>query len=444
MPHLRVPLCQFFVLAFNLSAFSLALFLGIYPAIVFSGIFSAALPLTFFGKNIFVALPSLAFIAWSSYLSIFSASPRISRYLIFGCWSIIFLWNLFFDPLVLGQSQSILDCLYLLNLPSAWLLAHSLSLTKSSQLKSLNLVIVISIVVAGLLHINYIFFPDLAIIDIGDGVASFNLESVTTRSMLLNPSMHGSIVVLGMLAVYASWRDEIYFYSSKFLALFLVVLMYSSLFYGQSRTPLFAGSVVLLVFLYQFFLQKSGWCFLLILGFVVSLVLNVVFQGGIIMVYLNNLISRGDLYESGDRDLKLFLSIELAFSSVKSFLFGLSNTVVASASLSGVAVSDNSFFHLALRFGVPVSALFYCINFAIARIYGFFSFSRVLLSCFVLVNLALTNSILWQPFILPAVVLFVALPSSRTLIGSSHLDVLQSARGSVLIAGVSKDQRVVA
>jgi hypothetical protein len=411
--------------AFNLSAASLALFVGIYPALVFSGIFSAALPLTLFGKNIFVALPSLAFIGWSSYLSIFSASPRISRYLVLGSWTIIFLWNLFFDPLVLGHSRSILDCLYLLNLPSAWLLADSLSLTKSNRLKALNLIVFISAIAAIALHVNYIFFPNIAIMDAGYGSAEFNFEADTTRSMLFNPSMHGSIVAIGMIAVYASWRSKINFYSSYFASLFIIVVMYSSLFYGQSRTPFLAGSIIILFFFWQSLLHKSGWHLLLMLWLMASLALGDAFRGSIILDYLDKFLNRADIYGAGDRDLKLLLSIDLAFDSVRNFLFGLPPAIAASSFLNGVGVSDNSFFHLALQFGVPASASFYYINFAIARIYGFFSLSRVLLSCLMLSNLALTNSILWQPFLLGAVVLFVALPHSRTLLGSSHSDLLQ-------------------
>ena len=399
---------------FNQSGFSLALFLAIYPAIVFSSLFSAVLPITFIGKNIFVALPSLAFILWSCLLGVFSASPRISRYLLIGCLSIIFLWYSFFDPLLLGQHQSFLDSLYLLNLPCSWLLAHSLSMTKSSQLKSLNLIIFISCITSIVFHVNYIFFPNLAIMDMGNGTAGLNFETPTTRSMLLNPSMHGSIVVLGLLAVYASWRGRINFYSSKFVSLFIIVMMYSSLLYGQSRAPFLVGSIIVLVFLWQSLLQRPGWHSLLMLGLMASLVFGDVFRSNIILDSLDKFLNRGDFYGSGDRDLKLLLSIDLAFDSVRNFLFGLPRAVVASASLNGVKVSDNSFFQLALQFGVPASALYYYMNFAIARIYGFFSLSRALLSCLMVSNLVLTNSILWQSFLLGAVVLFVALPRSRT------------------------------
>ncbi len=332
-----------------------------------------------------------------------------------GVLAIILLWSFLMRPIFLDQSEAMMAYVYLLAAPCAWLFECSFRSSQSVRLRAVRVIVFVSIATSVVLHVNYLFVPNLSIFHAGEGIAQFKLDTSTTRSMLLNPSMHGSIVVLGMIALLACLRTRLNILGSHSAAVVFILLMFSSLFYGQSRTPLVFGGIVLVAFVYC----SMSWRALAVLsvGFAMTIPLFDQ-QAHSFVQYIGHFLARGDLLELGGRDIKFQLSLMLLFDSFPSLLIGLPSSVLESASLSGYQVSDNSFFLVAFGFGVPVSFCYYACNFAIAGYRSFLSLSSVLLASLVLTNLSLTNSILWQPFITGAIVLFGSLPAPRSNVAS--------------------------
>ncbi len=372
------------------------LFLGLIIVIIvsfpFANLFHLLYPFTIFGKSAWIVLPTI--IIGLCYIYIFArkkvllsiADMMFITLVVLG-WLIIAI-----RESVTDNQQSYLNMRFIAtSLLFLLFMRHLLKDTFAHRVIAYAVVIE-CLLVAAARSINYYFFPSFMVSPGIDGIAFINTEGDITRDLLLGSSISGNYIVCGMFVLLALKKHKVLKLSTisfMMIQFFLMVSVFNTL----SRFPI---AMAIGLFIFSFFNIKVRYqLILVIVSLIVFIGINNADIGSLNFI---NRFSEG----SGDRLDKLLLTLDLILSSPVNFLIGPSFAETASASTDdGVGISDNSYGHMALFFGVPFAIAYFTFLLNIFIKTKSDNLSSLFFA-YTFINLGLTNSILWEPWVFTA------------------------------------------
>jgi hypothetical protein len=111
--------------------------------------------------------------------------------------------------------------------------------------------------------------------------------------------------------------------------------------------------------------------------------------------------------DSGGRDIKVQIFLMLITASAQYFLIGVPAQVIASTFIDSVSLSDNSYALVATVFGLPFALLFFGLIFFYLRD-KLSDLVSIFMLAYIIFGLAITNCILWEPWVYIAMTGFAA------------------------------------
>ncbi len=384
----------------NFYGYALASIIILSP---FANLIHAIYPVYFLGKSFYVVIQlALLVLTWLHFSSKEKDNFSQTSIAIIFFLTIITLVGLL-KYLLQDKNFNILNSLYIF-IP---LIVYSLGVEiKKNHLLAKNVLQYICIsgyLVGALRVINHLFFPQIRL-DEETGTIIF--DGYSTRDMLLGSSISASLIVVSMYSLFV--RNRLGWVKNQALHTILMILLFYSTLNSASRSPILAALIVLTLSLKQIF--KSG----LRLPFVVFLFFGLMYSifSDIDLINLS-FIDRLD-EESGRID-KLVATFYIIFNSTTDFLIGGSDDLILNTVVGGQIISDNSFGLLATSFGAPF-ALVYALILSLVFFAGLkFNQLAVFFFFILLSQLALTNSILWVPWVINGFLLFAIIKSPDKL-----------------------------
>lgn len=379
------------------------LFLGLLVVLTilfpFLNLFHLLHPATIFGKSAWIVTPVV--IIGVLYLSLFLR--KSSRLLTIDLWCIILIslsWLIFSTrELMYSESGSFLDMRFIATALVFMAFSHHLMNSSFSMRVIAYSVITQSILAAITRSINFYFFPYVMTSYESDGTAFLNTEGELTRDLLIGSSSSANQIVCGMFVLLSLFKHKIIKLNQVTFIIFQFFLMIS-IFNTGSRYPMAVS-----VFLFLLSLLNSN-----LLKLKNILVLIATCLGLFAMVALTE-ISSYDYFsrfgeESGGRGAKLEATFILISNSFFDFIIGSSGKLVNSTEVDGVLISDNSYSLVATSFGVPFMLIFFgYILFTSKKIIS--DKISLFLICYIAIGLAITNCILWEPWVFTVFMSFV-------------------------------------
>ncbi len=371
------------------------LFLGLLVILIilfpFLNLFHLLHPATIFGKSAWIVAPVV--IIGVLYLSLFLT--KRSRLSIVDLWIIIIIilsWLIFSTRgLVYSESRNFLDMRFIATALIFMAFSQHLMNSSFSMRVVAHAVFVQSILAALARSINFYFFPYVMTSYESDGTAFLNTEGELTRDLLIGSSSSANQILCGMFVLLSLFKHGI-IRLNRATFIILQFFFMVSIFNTSSRFPM-----VVSVFLFLMSLLNSN---LLKLKNIIVLIATCL---GLFAIVALTEISSYDYFsrfgeESGGRGAKLEATFILVSNSFFDFFIGSSDILVNSTEVDGVLISDNSYGLVATSFGIPFMLIFFG--------YLFFSFKKILsdnislfLICYITFGLAITNCILWEPWI---------------------------------------------
>ena len=254
-------------------------------------------------------------------------------------------------------------------------------------------VIALTIVATGLAvavvqAINFNFYQNVMLFTDNAGVIRLIFDGEQTRSMLLGASISGNQIVCSMFVLVALVKSN-FIRMNLWASWILLLFMAYAVSLGESRYPM-AIAISLLVF--NFFYHKLQHTKIVLVAFSVVLLTSYVFSN-----FENWHISRIN-EDSNGRIEKAILGFKILSDSVTNFSIGASNFQAGNATEQGYELSDNSYFEVAISFGVPFAVIFFTLWFNFISRYIVNILSLFFLG-YLVVGLSLTNCILWESWL---------------------------------------------
>jgi hypothetical protein len=223
------------------------------------------------------------------------------------------------------------------------------------------------------------------------GNVFLNYEGERTRELLLGSSISANNMLCGMFVLLSLFKHKIIRLNlMSFVALQFFLML--STFNTQSRFPMFVAAII---FLYSILgLNKIKLKNILLLA---SACLGLFAVAAIIDITIYDYFSRFS-QDSGGRVDKLEATFILITNSLSDFFIGSSNEMVESTVVNGAVISDNSYSLIAASFGVPFTLVFFAyILFTLKNLIS--DEISLLMFFYMVVGFALTNCILWEPWV---------------------------------------------
>ena len=98
------------------------------------------------------------------------------------------------------------------------------------------------------------------------------------------------------------------------------------------------------------------------------------------------------------RIFKALIALNMLSDSLPNFLFGVSNNIISTTTLNGYTWSDNSFFLVALHFGI-IGFLVWCWSLIVIFPWNMDSTKLIYIS-WIISSFMITNSIIWDTYII--------------------------------------------
>lgn len=373
---------------FKIFIYIIAFVIVIFP---FANLLHMLYPFNILGKSAWVVLPVVI-------ISLFYVYIVIGKKLLVSIPDIVFIALVVLSWLILevreiahDELNSYLDMRYIATSLLFLLLMQHLPKDAFVLIVVAYAVVIQGLLVAATRFINYYFFPSLMVTTGVDGIAFLNTNGELTRDLLLASSMSGNHIVCGMFVLLALKKYKVLKSSISFVIFQLFMMI--SVFNTISRFPI---AIVIAIFLFSLFYIKLRFLLMIAVASLIVYIANN--DAGIYIPDFVYRFSEG----SGDRLDKFLVSMELIQSSPLNVLIGPSLVEVESAyTHDGNVISDNSYGLIALAFGLPFTLAYFTFLLTIC----FKNRSDVLSLLFlayILINLGLTNSILWEPWIFSA------------------------------------------
>ncbi len=370
-------------------------------------------PINFLGKNIWLVVPILVIL--TLYLStVFGAREGITvqksdivflGIMIFG--GLIF----YLRELVYTEQRSFLDFRYI-SAPTIFLLVSKRFVKGEKNINFLSGVLIATCFIQAVLGILHAYlFPELNISF--DPNNSKDMEFIfdaerTREGGTLGASIYANVIVCGMFLFASKSSTQASFRSSILTILSAVVMLYAVTLSG-SRYPILIASLLTLIFFSNSLFNWRHWAAIGVL----ALLSFGLFASMESIEFLSILRFNED---SGGRIDKLLLPFELITANMLHLLVGASNELTANTfSMSGVGISDNSYWLFSLQFGPIFAVLWFgfFINLLKENIVNNRSFLFIV---YFLIGLGITNCILWEQWIFLAI-LTVTILHKRNQIG---------------------------
>jgi hypothetical protein len=383
--------------------FNVILFLGPLVLITvffpFFNLFHILYPVSIFGKSAWIVIPSVIigfyYILISSHKG--SAVTRIEFFLLCAIllsFVIIVIHNVLYDDI-----SSFLDFRYIPTFIIFILFSFKLLKRPGLLLILAHAVIFQALLVSAARIINYYFFPSFLIASDLYGGSFLNFDGDSTRNLLLSSSISANQIVCGMFTLLSLFRNRLT--SLSFFAFFVLqcFLTFGALNTG-SRYP-----IVVSILLLSFSLFVRSFKFIDFMKFLFLLTLIFIFTNPADLFSFNYFTRFQE--DSGGRDIKVQIFLMLITASAQYFLIGVPAQVTASTFIDSVSLSDNSYALVATVFGLPFALLFFGLIFFYLRD-KLSDLLSILMLAYIIFGLAITNCILWEPWVYIAMTGFAA------------------------------------
>jgi hypothetical protein len=343
------------------------------------------------GKNVYTVAPTalmaLLFIMFWPGIRRTSLGTRTAEVLIL----LAFMWLLVSVARsgLYSETEDLLKRRYVLTIFAYALVFHHLTLDqKTRELMSAALIIAATMQACiGIVHAHLFSFIQLIPDENDELTLSFDADPLREAGTMLSASAFAAILVCGQFVLLGEKRLPL---AAKFV---LMILLTYAVTLSGSRYPIAVSALLVLYFLATQGAMRAV-SVLLSCGAIFALVM--LWFGG--LPFQAKAILRFD-EDSGGRFGKLSTTIELLTDHWWHLLIGVpSRLEVMARTIDGLDISDNSYGLLAMQFGLPILIVWVICLFAVV-IRKPTSLSGLLILAYFLVNLSLTNSILWEPWL---------------------------------------------
>lgn len=363
-------------------------------------------PLNFMGKNIWLVIPVLVILVlYLSTLANLREGITVKKSDVFFLVIMVVGGFIFYlRELLYAEQRSFLDIRYIFS-PIIFLLVSMRLIKGEKQIHFLSGVLIATCFIQAVLGILHnAFFPEINIRFDPDNAKEMELifdAERTREGGTLGASIYANVILCGMFLLTKKSSSRTPFHTAILLFISILIMFYAVTLSG-SRYPIVIAGLLALVF---FSRSLSNWRFWVAMGVFALFSLFLLMNMETVELYS---IYRFD-QDSGGRLDKLILPFELLTANILHLLVGASSELTANTfSLSGVGISDNSYWLLSLQFG-PIYALLwfgFVVNLVKENIVNNTSFLFIV---YLLVGLGITNCILWEPWVFLAILTVVVL-----------------------------------
>jgi hypothetical protein len=378
--------------------FDISLIFILILLVPFSNLLHTISPKFIFEKSAWVVSPVILLLFIFTF-QVFKANKILTKYFIFliliAASYIIFLFRDYYYT----ESRSYFDFRYIAT-SILYLFLSQKTIYNQTRIKILCIAIILQgFLVSTLLHVNFNFLSYVVMIDnSGDSIIS---EGDKTRSMLLGASIASGLIICSMFLLFVVKKYKIF--KIKSLPFFLMQLyLFISVLYPESRWPIFLSFLILIS---SILIIKNGFKIIITICFILITYL-ILFNHIEKFIYVFNNTRFGE--DSGGRLEKFILPFRLYSASFTNFMLGPSSRIVDSAQLNGEIISDNSYHLVGLQFGIPFALLYF--SFILHLLYkNNYSYISKLFTLYFLITFGLTNSILWEPWVMTSIFTLILL-----------------------------------
>lgn len=379
----------------------LAFILIVFP---FVNLFYAFYPAIAFGKNAWLVMIVFSIVGVYLYTIVFQKHTVRSTnndIFIIGL-SLIVVVIFVIRDIAYSENRSIADFRYTI-LPFVFFMTIFRIATTEKALRFLALALIISSLLQSIFVIVHThFFPNVQTIfnpDTQD--VRLIYDAVRTRRGLIGASINANQILCGMFITYVFLRRDNAFWRNMFFFGIILLMLYAIGISGSRYPMAFAFILTFLAVLHLFRSIES--VFMLV---IIAFCFLVVFLSSSGLELFMLLRFHEDYWSRLD---KFILSFALLSESFQNFFIGASSAVIASTySKTGFLVSDNSYWLIALQFGVPFALVFF---FSLIRKLWVRRSSQIykLFFVYLLLGLGITNCLLWESWVYPMILTSIVL-----------------------------------
>ena len=363
--------------------------------IAFGPLLGVLIPLKLSGENIFL-IGGLFLLL----LKVIFFTPRLNHIFIILTISIVGLSILLtvikYQESLMFQNIIEMKFLFVIALSSLYFYATY------DKYKFFNQIFYTCLTVAIVQLLAYILFPQINI-DFSTSEPKLIFDGEKQRYGILGGSYPIYIALNGLfLSVFLNKSIKIQFFT-LFVCLLLVIE-------SANRFGLLGLSLFMIHFFYISIIKGKDQIFLFVLPLLILALLPFVETQGIIDRVLYST-------DESIRLQKLLIGIDLVFSQAKGMFFGYPNSYIANFSINNIVISDNSFIHV-LAVGGMITLIFLVLYFVLITRLSTIKFIYLIMFIF---SLLITNSILWDYFLLSSIFILMGKDNDFIFSNSSNL-----------------------
>ena len=377
------------------------------------------LPIDFLGKNFYVlAVTAIAYMSFVYCLFIKNEKQDIKILNIIHFF--IFLTFLLIHLIVHGDWKYLID--FRLGISLMVFMVIAWAICESRYREALfGIIILQSLIQASFAIINYYFVPGLVLgTEITPNGEVFYFypegtlnEGARVSGVLLNPSLFGNMVVLGLLLFALRPQSQKITFLKAFFNLSVIGTMYYAVMLSHSRYPSTIATLVLIFYFLKLFRRVRSNTVVRLIFYLLLLTLVFVLLGEYGPIF-NKLMAKGF---DNLRAIKYFAGMQVVLDNVVTMLIGEHRELHSAIRIDeltgvvsnqkeihpddrmGIRISDNSFILLILSLGI-IYTMFYALYMILfIRNSVRFNLNTILMLIYFLGALFLTSAIYWDVFI---------------------------------------------
>tara|TARA_Y100000588_G_scaffold85670_2_gene90968 strand:+ start:11817 stop:13025 length:1209 start_codon:yes stop_codon:yes gene_type:complete len=377
------------------------------------------LPIDFLGKNFYVlAVTAIAYMSFVYCLFIKNEKQDIKILNIIHFF--IFLTFLLIHLIVHGDWKYLID--FRLGISLMVFMVIAWAICESRYREALfGIIILQSLIQASFAIINYYFVPGLVLgTEITPNGEVFYFypegtlnEGARVSGVLLNPSLFGNMVVLGLLLFALRPQSQKITFLKAFFNLSVIGTMYYAVMLSHSRYPSTIATLVLIFYFLKLFRRVRSNTVVRLIFYLLLLTLVFVLLGEYGPIF-NKLMAKGF---DNLRAIKYFAGMQVVLDNWVTMLIGEHRELHSAIRIDeltgvvsnqkeihpddrmGIRISDNSFILLILSLGI-IYTMFYALYMILfIRNSVRFNLNTILMLIYFLGALFLTSAIYWDVFI---------------------------------------------
>ena len=377
------------------------------------------LPIDFLGKNFYVlAVTAIAYMSFVYCLFIKNEKQDIKILNIIHFF--IFLTFLLIHLIVHGDWKYLID--FRLGISLMVFMVIAWAICESRYREALfGIIILQSLIQASFAIINYHFVPSLVLgTESTPNVEVFYFypegtlnEGARVSGVLLNPSLFGNMVVLGLLLFALRPQSQKITFLKAFFNLSVIGTMYYAVMLSHSRYPSTIATLVLIFYFLKLFRRVRSNTVVRLIFYLLLLTLVFVLLGEYGPIF-NKLMAKGF---DNLRAIKYFAGMQVVLDNWVTMLIGEHRELHSAIRIDeltgvvsnqkeihpddrmGIRISDNSFILLILSLGI-IYTMFYALYMILfIRNSVRFNLNTILMLIYFLGALFLTSAIYWDVFI---------------------------------------------